>query len=134
MICDVALISPVRQSEPATRRQSATHRRARVLFSRVFSQVGHCALFFKILISGCPGSSLLCAAPLSLQWLLLVQSVASRVLALQKLRPTGSVVVALGLQRAGSLLVAHRFSCPAACGIFPDQGSNQCPLHCKADS
>ena len=22
-------------------------------------------------------------------------------------------------------------SCPVACGIFPDQGSNPCPLHCR---
>ena len=27
-----------------------------------------------------------------------------------------------------------RLSCPEACGIFLDQGSNQCPLHCKVDS
>ena len=33
-----------------------------------------------------------------------------------------SVVVALGLR------------CSAACGIFPDQGSNPCPLHRQADS
>ena len=25
-------------------------------------------------------------------------------------------------------------SCLAACGIFPDQGSNPCFLHCRADS
>ena len=24
--------------------------------------------------------------------------------------------------------------CPAACGIFPDQGSNPCPLHWQAES
>ena len=30
--------------------------------------------------------------------------------------------------------MGHRVSCPAACGTFPDQGSNQCPFHCKADS
>ena len=28
----------------------------------------------------------------------------------------------------------HRVSCPAAFGIFPDQGSNLCPLHRRADS
>ena len=27
-----------------------------------------------------------------------------------------------------------RLSCSLACGIFPDQGLNWCPLHCKADS
>ena len=30
--------------------------------------------------------------------------------------------------------VAHGPSCSAACGIFPDQGSNPCPLHWQADS
>ena len=28
----------------------------------------------------------------------------------------------------------HRLSCFTACGIFPDQGLNLCPLHCKTDS
>ena len=37
-------------------------------------------------------------------------------------------------KRAGSVVVAHRPSCSAACGIFPDQGSNPCPLHWQADS
>ena len=36
--------------------------------------------------------------------------------------------------RAGSVVVAHGPSCSAACGILPDQGSNQCPLHWQADS
>ena len=43
------------------------------------------------------------------------------------LRSTGS-------RRAGSVIVAHGSSCSAACGIFPDQGSNPCPLHWQADS
>ena len=43
------------------------------------------------------------------------------------LRSTGS-------KRTGSVLVAHGPSCSAACGIFPDQGSNPCPLHWQADS
>ena len=43
------------------------------------------------------------------------------------LRSTGS-------RRAGSVIVAHGPSCSAACGIFPDQGSNPCPLHRQADS
>ena len=38
------------------------------------------------------------------------------------LRSTGS-------RRAGSVVVAHGPSCSAACGIFPDQGLNPCPLH-----
>ena len=43
------------------------------------------------------------------------------------LRSTGS-------RRAGSVIVAHGPSCSAACGIFPDQASNPCPLHGQADS
>ena len=39
-----------------------------------------------------------------------------------------------GSRRAGSVVVAHRPSCSAACGILPDQGSNPCPLHRQADS
>ena len=42
------------------------------------------------------------------------------------LRSTGS-------RRAGSVVVAHGPSCSAACGIFPDRGSNPCPLHWQAD-
>ena len=30
--------------------------------------------------------------------------------------------------------MAHGLGCSAACGIFPDQGSNPCPLHWQADS
>ena len=39
-----------------------------------------------------------------------------------------------GSRRAGSVVVAHGPSCSAACGIFPDQGSNPCALHWQADS
>ena len=42
------------------------------------------------------------------------------------LRSTGS-------RHAGSVVVAHGPSCSVACGIFPDQGSNPCPLHWQAD-
>ena len=35
-------------------------------------------------------------------------------------------------QSTGS--VAHGLSCPVACGIFLDQGSNPCPLHWRAYS
>ena len=43
------------------------------------------------------------------------------------LRSTGS-------RRAGSVVVGRGPSCSVACGIFPDQGSNPCPLHWQADS
>ena len=39
-----------------------------------------------------------------------------------------------GLQSAGSVVVVDRLSCPVACEIFPDQGSNPCPLHWQADT
>ena len=39
-----------------------------------------------------------------------------------------------GSRCAGSVVVAHGPSCSAACGIFPDHGSNPCPLHWQADS
>ena len=45
-----------------------------------------------------------------------------------------SVVVAPGLQSLSSVVVGQGLSCPAACGIFPDQGLNRCLLHYKVDS
>ena len=52
-----------------------------------------------------------------------------------------SVVVARGLSSSDSRAlecrlssVEHRLSCFAACGIFPDQGLNPCPLHWQVDS
>ena len=38
------------------------------------------------------------------------------------------------LLNTGSVLVALRLSWSAACGIFPEQGSNPCPLCWQADS
>ena len=35
---------------------------------------------------------------------------------------------ALQLWLIGSVVVVHGLSCPMACGIFPDQGLNPCPL------
>ena len=53
------------------------------------------------------------------------------------------IVVCGPLTIAASLVAEHRLqtrrlsscgpSCSAACGIFPDQGSNPCPLHWQAD-
>ena len=37
-------------------------------------------------------------------------------------------------ESAGSVIVAHGLELPTACGIFPDQGANLCPLHWQADS
>ena len=64
-------------------------------------------------------------------WLLL-WSPSSRVHGLQQLQQ--GVVVVPRLQSSDSVVVVHRFSCSTACGIFPDQGLNLCPLHWQADS
>ena len=48
---------------------------------------------------------------------------------------TGSAAVAHGPWRAqDSVVMMHGFSCSTACGIFPDQRLNWCPLHWQADS
>ena len=44
------------------------------------------------------------------------------------------VVAALRLSSTISVVVTHGLSCPVACGIFLNQGSNPCPLHWQADS
>jgi len=44
------------------------------------------------------------------------------------------IVVASLAASMGSVVMAHKLSFHEACGIFPDQGSNPCPLHWEADS
>ena len=61
------------------------------------------------LVAASGGHSSLRCAGFSLSWPLLLQSTGSRC--------------------AGSVVVAHGPSCSVARGIFPDQGSNPCPLH-----
>ena len=39
----------------------------------------------------------------------------------------------LSLQCTDSLVMGHGLSSSETCGIFPDQGSNPRPLHCKAE-
>ena len=56
----------------------------------------------------------------------------SRCTGLSLLRPL--LLQRTGSRRAGSVVVAQGLSCSAACGIFPDQGSNPCPLHWQAES
>ena len=41
----------------------------------------------------------------------------------------GSVVVAPGLYSTGLIVLTHKLSCSAACGIFQDQESNSGLLH-----
>ena len=48
--------------------------------------------------------------------------------------PRPPLLRSTGSRHAGSAIVAHGPSRSAACGIFPDQGSNPCPPHWQADS
>ena len=41
---------------------------------------------------------------------------------------------AQAVESPGSVVAVYGLCCSAACGIFPDQGSNPCPLHWQADS
>ena len=41
---------------------------------------------------------------------------------------------AQAVESPGSVVAVHGLCCSAACGIFPDQGSNPCPLHWRANS
>ena len=52
----------------------------------------------------------------------------------QWMRAVDSVLAALRLEGLSSAVVGHRLSCPTACGIFPDQGSNLCPLPWQPDA
>ena len=44
------------------------------------------------------------------------------------------VCVCVCVKHSSLVVVANGLSHSMACGIFPDQGSNLYPLHCKADS
>ena len=46
----------------------------------------------------------------------------------------GLLLRSTGSRCTGSATVAHGPSHSVACGIFPDQGLNPCPLHWQADS
>ena len=89
-----------------------------ILFICLFIYLWLCWVFVSVpglsLVAASGGHSSSRCVGLSLSWPLL-------------LRGTGS-------RCAGSVVVAHGPSCSAACGIFPDQGSNPCPLHWQADS
>ena len=51
-----------------------------------------------------------------------------------ELQHAGSGVVVPRIQSSGSVVVVPWLGCPETYGIFPDQGSNWCPLYCKVDS
>ena len=84
-------------------------------------------LFFLIIIF----LAVLCCCPdfsLVAEWRLLSSCGARRLIVVASL----SEVQALGSR--ASVLVVLELICTVECGIFPVQGANQCPLHCKADS
>ena len=87
-------------------------------FVYLFIYLWLCWVFVSVrglsLVAASRGHSSSRCAGLSLSWPLLLWSIGSR--------------------RAGSAIVAHGPSRSAACGIFPDQGSNPCPLHWQANS
>ena len=87
-------------------------------FFNLFIYFWLCWVFVSVrglsLVAASGGHSSSRCAGLSLSWPLLLRSTSSR--------------------RTGSVIVAHGPSCSAACGIFPDQGSDPCPLHWQADS
>ena len=89
-----------------------------LIFTFLFIYFWLCWVFVSVrglsLVAASGGHSSSRCAGLSLLWPLLLRSTSSR--------------------RAGSVVVAHGCSCSTACGIFPDQGSNPCPLHWQADS
>ena len=87
-------------------------------------------IFIYLFIYGCVGSSLLCEGFLQLRRTGGHSS--SRCAGLSLSRPL--LLRSTGSRRAGSVIVAHGPSCSAAYGIFPEQGSNPCPLHQQADS
>ena len=90
--------------------------------------------FFKkiylFIIYGCVGSSFLCEgfSPVVASG----DHSSSRCAGLSLSRPL--LLRSTGSRRTGSVIVAHGPSCSTACGIFPDQGSNLCPLHWQTDS
>ena len=99
-------------------------------------------LFIYLFIFVCVGSSLLCVGFLQLFRAGATLHCGARAshcggfscFRARDLGARASVVLARGLWSAGSVVVVHGLSCSAACGIFPDQGSNSCPLHWQMDS
>ena len=112
MIHNVVLVSGVQQSD------SVIHISILFFFFKLIYLFRLCWVFVSVrglsLVAASGGHSSSRCAGLSLSRPLLLRSTGSR--------------------RAGSVIVAHGPIHSAACGIFPDQGSNPCPLHWQADS
>ena len=88
--------------------------------------------FIYLFIFGCAGSSLLLG--LSSSCSEQVSHCRASLAAVRRLQGARAAVVSPGLESTGSIVVTHRLSCSAACGIFPDHGSNPCLLHWQANS
>ena len=61
----------------------------------------------------------------------------SRGCSLVAVRRLLTAAASLGVEQlrcVGSEVAALRLNCPEACGIFPNQGPNPCPLHWQVDS
>ena len=86
-------------------------------------------LFIYLFIFGCVGCSFLCEGFLQLQRVGATLHRGARASHCRGLSIAEHRLQTCKLSSCGSGL-----SCPAACGIFPDQGSNPCPLHWQADS
>ena len=77
-----------------------------------------------LFIYGCTGSLLLHAG-----FSLVAASKGCSLVAVQGLLVAmASLVVAQRVQARGLKVVAHQLGNPTACGIFPEQGLNLCPL------
>ena len=89
----------------------------------------HCPLFLEFLPFGIPAR---------LPFLFKINKFLAALVPLVAVHGLLIAVPSLGVERGlqgarASVLVAHRLSCPTACGIFPDQGSHPCPVHWRAD-
>ena len=90
--------------------------------------LGFIIVFFFQFIFGCTGSSLLHTDFFPSSSLVSVSGGYSSRSA-QAFHCNGfSCCGAKALGCSGSVVVVHKLNCPVACGIFPDQGSNLCPL------
>ena len=85
-----------------------------------------------VVVSG--GYSSLQCAGFSLRWLLLLWSMGSRRAGFGSCSMQAQQLWLMGSRAQAQQLQCVGLSCSVACGIFPDQGSNPCPLHWQADS
>ena len=67
-------------------------------------------------------------------WWAAIYGVAQSQTRLKRLSSSSSSSSSRSMGSGGSVVVAHRLSCSVAHEIFPYQGSNLWPLHCKRDS